>query len=183
MAQIFTDLLAKLGDPRSLGDVSKLVVGEQEDHKVTNQFYHEGVLILEVISASTSQITEKHNNNSSSEESSEEKRRILILGHTVDTGGMVALQIKNKTDPWISHGLCFDSEQGSKKRIGQPAVVWCKGLAMLHTGNSFAYKDTTLHRMEQVTELMQLVCDNSMAWHELDFHALKVCQHTDLIVH
>lgn len=179
MAHKFTKPLERLSDPRSLEDVSRLIAGNEEGHKVTNQFYYNGVLILEVVSKPDSRFTRNDKNKSERES---EPRRILILGHTVDSDDLVALQIKhkNKSDPWISHGLRFGSQKVDPKQIHHPGVAWCKGLAMVHTGSSFAYGKTKVHRMKQVTELMQLVCDKSVAWRELDFDALKVCRDNGL---
>lgn len=141
-------------------------------------------MILEILSAGHGQRTKMDsdsdsdsdsNSNSNRQRSPEMRRRILILGHTVNSDEMVALQVKGKTKPWITYGLSFGSEKVSMNEIHHPAVAWCKGLAMVHTGSSFAYRETKLHRMKQVTELMQFACDNSVVWHDLDFHALKVC--------
>lgn len=174
MAHEFTKPLERLGDPRRLDDVSRLISGGEEGHKVTNQFYYKGVLILEILSANHVQKTKMNNNNDGRKRLSEVKRRILILGHTVDSDDMVALRVKNKTRPWITHSFSFGSEKVSSKDIHHPRVAWCKSLAMIHTGSSFAKAATNDHRMKQATELMQLACDNSVAWHDLDFHALKV---------
>lgn len=179
MAQIFTSFLANLSDPLSYEDVSGLVAGAQEGHKVTNKFYHKGILILEVVSLRDAQSTQKDDDDNNGDGLPEVRRRFLVLGRVA--GDMVTLQIKNKIDPWISHGLDFDSEKGSKKQIGQPAIIWCKGLAMIHTGSSLVRKETDLHRMKQVTGLMQLVCDDTVPWSKLDFNALKVFQHIGLI--
>jgi len=179
MAHEFMNPLERLSDPRRLEDVYRLIAGDQEGHKVTNQFYYKGVLILEVVSERDPQLTKMNKNTDSM--ISEVRRRILILGHTVNNDDLVALQVKHKSIPWISHGLRFGSKKASKKQIHHPKVAWCKGLAMVHTGSSFDHGKTNVHRLEQVTELMQLVCDISVAWHELDLHALEVSQHNGLM--
>ena len=179
MTHEFTNPLERLSDPRRLEDVYRLIAGDQEGHKVTNQFYYKGVLILEVVSEYEPQLTKMNKNKNSV--ISEVRRRILILGHTVNNDDLVALQIKHKRILWISHGLRFGSKEDPKKQMHHPTVAWCKGLAMVHTGSSFDHGKTNVHRLKQVTELMQLVCDISVAWRELDLHALEVSQHNGLI--
>ena len=147
MGHQFTNPPETLDDPRFIEDVVRLRNGVQEGHRVTAEFYHKGVSILEVVSRETPRHTEEKNEKVVT-------RRILILGHAVNSGEVVTLHLKDHN---------------------HPEVLWCKGLAMVHTGNSLDYKETNQHRMKHVTALMKLVWDVDNRWYELNFRAMRVC--------
>jgi hypothetical protein len=164
MAHEFEDPLETLADPRRLQDVSKLMGGLLDRHKVTHDFFYEGVLLLEVVSEEK---TLRKGNY-------KKTRRILILGNAVDGGEMVAFQIltskAGKKSSWTSWGTDFNDKKTNK----YPEVVWCKGLAMLHTGHGFGRENVEKHRVKMVTELMRYADDMTVAWKSLDFGAIKV---------
>lgn len=166
MAHQFGDPLETVVDPRaSIQDVCDLIEGKQDNHRVTNQFFHEGVLILEVVSK------EKQHRRKGI---IEVMRRILILGKVAGPiGEMVAFQILDNNTSWTSHGMRLTE----KKTSYYPDVLWCKGLAMVHTGTGFAREATNKHRVKQVTELMGYACDRDVAWQDLDLRAMKVCRY------